>query len=80
MCASSLSSKANWTNKTDWLSDKPLGEWHGVTTAANGRVTTLSLAANRVTGSIPAWLGNLTNLTKLSLSAKRSSISCWRCV
>ena len=28
----------NWTNSTNWLSDRPLGDWHGVT-VSNGRVT-----------------------------------------
>ena len=29
---------SNWANNTNWLSDRPLGEWHGITTDANGRV------------------------------------------
>ena len=37
---------ANWTDNTNWLSDKPVGEWHGVTTGAGGRVTSLSLGNN----------------------------------
>ena len=31
----------NWTNDTNWLSDRPIGEWYGVTTDASGRVTEL---------------------------------------
>ena len=34
---------ANWRNNTNWRSDKPLGEWYGVTTDAQGRVTDLEL-------------------------------------
>ena len=34
---------ANWTNNTNWLSDRPIREWHGVTNDANGRVTGLYL-------------------------------------
>ena len=58
----------NWTNKTNWLSDKPLGEWYGVETNAQGRVIVVDLKRNRLSGSIPPELGNLTKLTQLSLS------------
>ena len=57
----------NWTNNTHWLSDRPLGEWHGITTDADGRVTWLNLSANQLSGSIPPELGNLTNLKDLNL-------------
>ena len=59
----------NWRNNTNWLSDKPVGEWHGVTTNDTGRVTRLELAANKLTGEIPAELGGLTNLNHMDLSA-----------
>ena len=58
---------ANWTNNTNWLSDQPLGEWFGVTTDENGRVTRLRLHENRLSGALPSELGNLTNLTYLNL-------------
>ena len=57
---------ASWTNNTNWLSNEPLSEWFGVTTES-GRVTHLSLAPNGLSGSLPAALGNLTELEWLSL-------------
>ena len=62
---------ANWTNDTNWLSDRPLGEWHGVTTDAEGRVTGLGLESNNLTGTIPPELGSLTNLAALNLAANQ---------
>ena len=58
---------SGWWNSDGWLSDRPLGEWHGVDLNARGRVTRLSLADNRLTGAIPPELGNLANLESLSL-------------
>ena len=57
----------NWANNTNWLSDKPLGEWHGVTTDANGRVTELNLGGNQLSREIPSSLGSLANLQLLDL-------------
>ena len=57
----------DWSNNSNWLSDAPLGQWHGVTTDNNGRVTNLSLFENKLTGWIPAELGNLANLERLYL-------------
>ena len=58
---------ANWGNNGNWLSNAPMGEWHGVITDSDGRVTHLDLRTNQLTGEIPAELGNLTNLTHLYL-------------
>ncbi len=57
----------SWTNNTGWKSDDPLGDWHGVTTNANGRVTSLLLENNTLTGTIPAELGRLSSLSLLAL-------------
>ncbi len=57
----------NWVEpyKSDWLSG-PISEWPGLL-MTNGRVTYLSLANANLTGTIPASIGDLTELTKLKL-------------
>ena len=57
----------NWGSNINWLSDMPLGEWHGVTTNSSGRVTGLDLYNNQLSGEIPPELGSLTNLDGLHL-------------
>ena len=64
---------ADWTDNINWLSDGPLDDWYGVNTDANGRVTTVDLSGNQLTGSIPAQLGNLSNLERLSLTGNQLS-------
>ncbi len=59
---------SNWINNTNWLSDMPLGSWHGVYTDRNGRVVRLSLHSNNLTGTLPPELGQLTQLYSLYLS------------
>ena len=57
----------NWTDNTNWLSDKPLREWYGVGTNEQGRVFVLSFDTNQLLGSIPASIGDLTKLISLDL-------------
>ena len=57
----------NWTNKENWLSDAPMGQWHGVTTGQYGRVTRLMFTQNNLTGPIPAELGSLDELRSLNV-------------
>jgi len=57
----------NWTDNANWKSDKPLNQWSGISTNADGRVTIISLSNNRLTGTIPPQLGSLTNLWSLRL-------------
>ena len=58
----------NWRNNANWLSDAPPGEWEGVTTNNDGRVTVLQLHQNGLSGEIPPELGSLSNLAYLYLS------------
>ena len=57
----------NWTDNTNWLSDRPLGEWHGVETDVQGRVTGLRFRNNNLAGFLPSELGDLANLTQLTI-------------
>ena len=61
----------NWNKSANWLSDAPLGEWYGVTTDGDGRVTALTLEGNQLSGEIPPELGNLSNLASLWLRGNR---------
>ena len=57
----------NWTHSTHWLSDLPLGDWHGVETGDEGSVIKLDLGFNNLSGRIPPEMGNLANLQELYL-------------
>ena len=58
----------NWKDNTNWLSEKSLAFWYGVSTDSEGRVKSLQLKDNNLVGSIPAELGQLTKLETLRLS------------
>ena len=57
----------NWATSTDWGSEKPLVDWHGVNTGQDRRVTSLVLTDNQLTGQIPQSLGRLVFLDYLNL-------------
>ena len=63
----------NWENNTNWLSDRPIGTWHGVKIDSKGRVTGLYLHRNQLRGKIPPELGSLANLTELWLGGNELS-------
>ena len=58
---------ANWTTNTNWTSTEALSSWHGVTTNSAGRVTRLELNDNGLAGTLPAALGDLSELEQLDL-------------
>ena len=57
----------DWTHSENWLTDAPLEDWHGVTADRQGRVTRLDLTENNLNGSLPAELGDLGELTFLTI-------------
>ena len=58
---------ANWTNNTRWLSDAPIGEWHGIKVDEDGYVTEIQLSGNGLRGKIPSKLRYLQQLVILRL-------------
>ena len=65
--------RPNWSSNNNWLSDVPIGQWEGVTTDDNGRVTELNLQFDQLSGEIPPELGNLANLEWLDLNRNQLS-------
>ena len=59
----------DWVNNGNWVSNAPLGTWHGVATEPGGRVRILDLWANELAGEIPPELGSLSDLRNLELGA-----------
>lgn len=56
----------NWTDNTNWCSDKPLSEWYGIN-VWNGHVNYINLNNNNLSGELPDNLEKLTALQYLQL-------------
>jgi Leucine-rich repeat (LRR) protein len=61
----------DWEESDNWLTNAPLGQWHGVKTNAEGRVASLDLRFNGLSGPIPSELGGLAELETLILFRNR---------
>lgn len=60
----------NWTNNTNWCSDKPLSEWYGVYVNEirdENEVISLRLSNNNLVGSLPEEIGYLIDVQNLDL-------------
>ena len=58
----------NWRSNTDFLSNRPINEWLGVSVDSEGRVSRLSLNHFGLRGDIPSSLADLSNLRGLHLA------------
>lgn len=63
-----------WGHKENWLSDKPLNEWYGITTDEKGKVVKIQLS-DTMTGKVPANLKHLKKLQSLHLDCMAGGIS-----
>ena len=57
---------AGWTNRTNWLETVTVGNWYGIR-VESGHVAGIYLGKNHLTGTLPAAMGSLSNLTYLYL-------------
>ena len=57
-----------WKNRENWIKDAPLGEWYGITTNAQGRVTHIEFWNNTIRGRLPNEIGNLSYLESLKIT------------
>ena len=55
----------DWKRTDNWLSDKPLEQWYGITTDQSGRVIGINLSDNDLAGPLPKELGDLAGLVSL---------------
>ena len=55
---------SNWFNNTNWLTDNPVGNWHGITVDGT-RVTSVKLNNNNLTGKFPEETFELDSLKML---------------
>ncbi|MXX65832.1 MAG: hypothetical protein F4Z40_02185 [Chloroflexi bacterium] len=62
-----------WSRSEGWLSEDPLGDWHGVNTDNAGRVVELELGDNGLSGPLPAAIADLVRLRNLDLRKNRLS-------
>jgi len=63
----------DWIEREFWGSDRPVGEWHGVTTNAEGYVVQLTIYDNNVTGPLSPAICQLEHLHTLHLSFNKLS-------
>jgi hypothetical protein len=63
----------DWIERDFWGSDRPVGEWHGVTTDADGRVVQLTIYDNNLTGPLSPAVCRLERLHTLHLSFNKIS-------
>ena len=59
---------ASWTRRDNWLTNAPVDDWHGLATRLNGRLYSIDLRSNGLTGSIPSEIEAFEELGVLTLS------------
>ena len=57
----------DWAKNKNWGTDRPLSRWHGVTVDGSGRVVNLDLRRNKLSGTLPPEIGDLSALRTLNL-------------
>ena len=57
----------SWRYNRNWLTDEPVGNWYGVETNEQGRVTGIRLVHHFLTGTLPPQLASLDRLEVLDL-------------
>ena len=70
-----------WIDRENWGTETPIGDWYGVndsslimdTEKASGRVISLELRLNRLSGEIPDALSYLTSLKVLGIAGHRDT-------
>lgn len=62
-----------WKIKTNWLSNRPLRDWHGVTVDNHGLIIKIDLRSNYLRGELPGTLSLLPSLQYLDLYNNRIS-------
>lgn len=63
----------DWIEREFWGSDRPVGEWHGVTTDADGYVVQMTIYDNNLTGPLSPAISRLERLHTLHLSFNKIS-------
>ena len=58
-----------WDDRTNWLTDKPYGEWHGVETDDDGNVVEIVITGNGLKGYPTPLLDSLVHLKRLDLNS-----------
>jgi Leucine-rich repeat (LRR) protein len=59
---------AGWDSNGGWMTDAPLGNWHGVTADADENATDLDLGGNKAITRLPDSLEGITCLQNLNLN------------
>lgn len=63
----------DWIERDFWLTDRPVGEWHGVETDSDGRVVRLTIYDNNLEGEMSPAVCRLERLHTLHLSFNKIS-------
>ncbi|WP_065218294.1 MULTISPECIES: PL29 family lyase N-terminal domain-containing protein [Butyricimonas] len=58
----------SWTKQTNWGSDKPVSEWHGINCRKDGTIYEIDLGSNNLSGELPASIGEFDKIFFIDLS------------
>jgi len=61
---------SGWTNPSGWDTNTPIDTWYNIV-VTGGTITEIRLSQNNLVGTIPADLGNLSNLVNLNLAGNQ---------
>ncbi len=70
----------NWTNNTNWCSDRPVSEWYGINFgpgfnwSEEKKVKGLYLLNNNLSGTLPPEMADLTELTYLQIKEESGNL------